>query len=1418
MRSKLRLILAGLTLAACSDERQVNLGPVSPRGDTGALAYLSVSNAQPNPGDVVTITLQAQTGIFQSKLGSFAADIHLPDGVTFIASREIEGGGSRAMRIDGSTIHVAAAATEGFKDVLFVFDARVDVPEALTSTRLELREATRTSFDGGRTGETAAAPSTLLWGDVTGDGAVAASDAQAILTASLGAALPTGHQLTFGDANCDGVVGALDALIVLSKTVGTSVTQFCVGAAAKVAISGEIRDVETFTAVSGAKVSLEATGGVDAGVALPREATTDANGAYALYNNIPSGTYAIAVTGTNFKKVQATNVAVTKDVPQKVDATLLKTTSTTTGKFGSLSGRVLQSNGAASVGAAVQLSGGVQTNGVVKATTTGSDGTYTFTGVSLLDETKIPIVSFSVSAKATSGETGSVTGITVGENEIKANVNVTLAGSAPTFTSYFTEGFESGIPGTWTKTGLWNARGTTAITNKAVPQYVKLAPNDATGGAVPLAFTGTNAAWFGSPSTGNFIGTQSSFDFDLSGGTSAEAFLAGLLTTPSISIPSNATKATLAFDSWFEIESVNPNSEGFDIMEVTVTDVGTGITTSMTRLNPFEDPAAEDRAAIPFSSGGFNRVPVWVPVYVNLDAFKGKTVKVGFCFQTVDGLYNGFRGWLIDNVRVTNETPAGGMAGMVFGTGSLQVGRPNRKLPTGTMSAGTTISCVGSIQTVGVASVTVSPTPVTLNLNQTAQLLATPKDANGTAVAGKEFTWTSSNTSVATVSSLGLVTAKATGSATITATVLGDTPSGTASVTVNSATMSINAGNNQSTAVGTNVSTAPSVKITSSSGTPIAGHTVTFAVGSGGGSITGATTTTNSSGVATVGSWQLGASAGTNTLTATASGVSGSPQTFTATGTSAGFNLTVDGFYITQATQTMLRDVPLVAGRPAFLRVFVKASQTNTATPAVKAELIKNNVVVKTFTITAPGSSVPTSIAEGTLTSSWNVAIPAADMQTGLSIAVTVDPTNAVTEVSESDNAYPTTVLDVRAVPTLNVMWVPVTQPGNITAQITDANKDAFVDFARRVYPVAEPFNVNMHAAYSYGSTLSGSYDATWSTLLSEIYALNVAEKSGSKTWQYYGIIHPTYSFGGTGLGYLGLPAAIGVDWTGSINGSNTDWRAMTVAHEWGHNFNRKHIDCGGPSGPDLSYPYATNSIGAFGYDVFKNALIPQSTTVDLMSYCTPLFVSDYTYKAVLNYRAAATGPLGEAEGGVSSRGLLVWGQIRPDGITLEPSFEVSAPPTLPERAGPYSVQALDAEGKPIFDLSFEGAAIDHLAGVRHFAYVVPLPTGIEAPASMRLNANGRIALQRSAAVAAGAQGGASTAPPDARLSRVGGRSRLEWDAKTYPVAMIRDAATGQILSFARSGAADVMTTGANVEVIFSDGTKTTRRTMKPPL
>jgi len=95
------------------------------------------------------------------------------------------------------------------------------------------------------------------------------------------------------------------------------------------------------------------------------------------------------------------------------------------------------------------------------------------------------------------------------------------------------------------------------------------------------------------------------------------------------------------------------------------------------------------------------------------------------------------------------------------------------------------------------------------------------------------------------------------------------------------ATMTKLAGDGQTATVGTSVANAPSVTVTDANGNAVSGVAVTFAIASGGGSIAGSTQTTDANGIATAGSWMLGATAGANTLTATAGSLS---ATFSATG------------------------------------------------------------------------------------------------------------------------------------------------------------------------------------------------------------------------------------------------------------------------------------------------------------------------------------------------------------------------------------------------------------------------------------------------------------------------------------------------------------------------------------------------------
>ncbi len=170
------------------------------------------------------------------------------------------------------------------------------------------------------------------------------------------------------------------------------------------------------------------------------------------------------------------------------------------------------------------------------------------------------------------------------------------------------------------------------------------------------------------------------------------------------------------------------------------------------------------------------------------------------------------------------------------------------------------------------------------------------------------------------------------------------------------AAVGASAGDNQTATAGGAVLAAPSVRVTDAGGAGLAGVPVTFAVASGGGSVTGGTATSDGQGIAAVGSWALGPTAGSNTLTATVSGLA--PVTFTATG---------------------------VAGSPAGITTTTGDGQTaaNSTTlpvqPTVTVQDANGNPVVGiavTFAVTAGGGSVTslvTTDANGEAATDWTL-------------------------------------------------------------------------------------------------------------------------------------------------------------------------------------------------------------------------------------------------------------------------------------------------------------------------------------------------------------------------------------------------------------------------------------------------------------
>lgn len=93
-------------------------------------------------------------------------------------------------------------------------------------------------------------------------------------------------------------------------------------------------------------------------------------------------------------------------------------------------------------------------------------------------------------------------------------------------------------------------------------------------------------------------------------------------------------------------------------------------------------------------------------------------------------------------------------------------------------------------------------------------------------------------------------------------------------------TLAIQAGNNQSVPAGGVAATALTVRLADNTGAPMPGVTVTWAVTSGGGTVSPATTVTDVNGIA-LATFTAGSSAGTTVVTASAGGTSTASFTIT---------------------------------------------------------------------------------------------------------------------------------------------------------------------------------------------------------------------------------------------------------------------------------------------------------------------------------------------------------------------------------------------------------------------------------------------------------------------------------------------------------------------------------------------------------
>ena len=487
--------------------------------------------------------------------------------------------------------------------------------------------------------------------------------------------------------------------------------------------------------------------------------------------------------------------------------------------------------------------------------------------------------------------------------------------------------------------------------------------------------------------------------------------------------------------------------------------------------------------------------------------------------------------------------------------------------------------------------------------------------------------------------------------------------------------------------------------------------------------------------------------------------------------------LTAPHFYLTQGIQNREQGVPLMAGREALLRVFVTGDQDSFYQPHVVALFYHGDRLSYGADMRIDSEVLPGEVREGRLEQSFNAVIPGWVIRPGTRMVIELDRDRSVPLGPGSQLRIPDVgrlELNVTTLPVLDLTVVPIVVASKQGDGIYDWTRDLDADseqlhFTRSVLPIKDMV-VSVHEGYVTTADLSTG--AGWGELLGELTFLRRTE---ARKGYYYGAIELDETATWDGLAYIGFPLAIGA----------ADPR--TIAHELGHTLSLRHAPCGGAIGPDPAYPHEGGIIGAWGFDFREARVVDSLLYKDVMGYCRPSWISDYSFAKALAFRTEMESTVlqnsvaGDAwvSAGASTgdRTMLLWGRTGPGMLALEPSFMVDLPAALPTGEGPYRLDGVGPNGERRFSFSFAPRPVEFGSG--QFMFTIPFD-----PA--RDGALDRVVLSG----------------PDGVVS-------LEaWGAA--PMALVTDRATGRVRGMLRDwsgGSADVRRLmGRGVEVTISEG------------
>ena len=377
--------------------------------------------------------------------------------------------------------------------------------------------------------------------------------------------------------------------------------------------------------------------------------------------------------------------------------------------------------------------------------------------------------------------------------------------------------------------------------------------------------------------------------------------------------------------------------------------------------------------------------------------------------------------------------------------------------------------------------------------------------------------------------------------------------------------------------------------------------------------------------------------------------------------------------YIVQAVQSADVPVPLVAGRPGLLRVFVTVPDAGGAPiPSGWATFYQRDGSKHNVRISPGGGAIPAEVgtAEVSLSLSANAEVPGDVLRPGAEMVVVLDPEGALDPVLGIARRIPAegrTALDVYEMPAFDVMVVPFLFEPESDSSILDVTngltaESPLFEATRRLLPVG-PMSVTVHEPVWTSTRDAGD-------LVSQTHAIRIMEGGAG---YYMGTIG--YSTGLAGLASL----------PGKFMFSIPD--GGVIAHEFGHNMHLWHAPCEVPGDP--GYPHAGGVAGAWGWNRRSGRLVPPTVT-DVMGYCSSEGISDYHFANALRWRLHDEAGVGAYYAGPPTQALLLWGGVGADGGPfLNPAFMVDGRPSLLDGAGAWRIVGEAGDGRVLFSQRF---------------------------------------------------------------------------------------------------------------------------------